>query len=210
MNRQPSSDLSLDALNNKLWKRAAKPLFEQLMRSDKDDLSEHDVFAWLLQQAGHLKRGEIEKAEIATIIALFIDQANQTLREGRIYCRHIMRDLLVLCAAPDNPQKARPSLLDNLRSNRFLMQTLLGDSPSITLFVRDMIRYEWIGARNDAIFELSHSSTRFDAQKSFPEDNPWSVAEILGFDPFDKSDFLIDPKAVPRASFQRLMKHTSS
>ena len=210
MNQLSDTNLSLATLEDKLWKRATNPLLKQLAQSGKDNLSELDLFAWLLQQAGRLERGEIERAELNTIIALFMDQAHQLLRDGRHYCRYILRLLLLLCAAPEADSRTRPTWRDQLRSNRFLMQTLLGENPSITLFVRDMIHYAWSGARSDAVLALASRNRNGRPAPPLPQDCPWSAAEIFGFDPFDTNDVLIDGKAVPLCSYERHMKRTAS
>ena len=210
MNQLSDTNLSLAKLDDTLWRRATNPLLKQLTQSDKDNLSEHDLFAWLLQQAGRLERGEIERAELNTIIALFMDQANQLLRDGRHYCRYIMRLLLLLCAAPEADSRTRPTWRDQLYNNRFSMQTLLGENPSITMFVRDMIRYAWAGARSDAVLALAPRNHNGRAAPPLPQDCPWSVMEIFGFDPFDTNDVLIDGKAVPLRSYERHMKCPAS
>ena len=89
-----------ESINLNLWERAIAPRLKQLTQSEERNLSDNDVFAWLLQQAGFLKRGEIEKAEISVIIALFMDQADDYLREGRFQLRELMKTLLILCSAP--------------------------------------------------------------------------------------------------------------
>ena len=201
MTDQPHSNLSLETLALQLWERATKPLLKQLTQSDEDDLSNSDVFAWMLQQAGRLQRGEIEKAEISVIIAIFMDQALDHLREGRFQLRELMKTLLILCSSPTVNGRQRPSLLDDLRNQRFIIQSLLRDNPSITMFLRDMIRFAWRGARTGAVHTLSLRYTNVDWERQIPSDCPWSVAQILAYDPFDKNDYLVHSKSIPPTRF---------
>lgn len=201
MSHQPYSNLSLETLDLQLWDRATKPLLKQLTQSDEGDLSNSDVFAWMLQQAGRLKRGEIEKAEISVIIAIFIDQALGFLREGRFQLREMMKTLLILCSSPTVNGRQRPSALDDLRNHRFMIQSLLRDNPSITLFLRDMIRFAWRGARTGAVHTLSLRYTNVNWERQIPSDCPWSVAQILAYDPFDKNDYLVHSKSIPPTRF---------
>ena len=201
MTDQPHSNLSLETLDLQLWERATKPLLKQLTQSDEDDLSNSDVFAWMLQQAGRLKRGEIEKAEISVIIAIFMDQALGLLREGRFQLREMMKILLILCSSPSVNGRQRPSMLDDLRNHRYMIQTLLRDNPSITLFLRDMIRFAWHGARTGAVHTLSLRYKNVNWERQIPSDCPWSVAQILAYDPFDKNDYLVHSKSIPPTRF---------
>ena len=201
MSHQPHSNLSLDTLELNIWERAVKPLIQQLTQSDEDDLSNSDVFAWMLQQAGRLQRGEIEKAEINVIIATFMDQALGLLREGRFHLREVMKTLLILCSSPTVNGRQRPSLLDDLRNQRFMIQSLLRDNPSITMFLRDMIRFAWRGARSGAVHTLSTRYTNVNWERQLPADCPWSVTEILSYDPFDKNDYLVHSKSIPPTRF---------
>ena len=201
MSDQPHSDPSLEALDLRLWERAIKPLLTQLTRSDKDDLANSDVFAWMLQQAGRLQRGEIDKAEISVIIAIFMDQALGLLREGRFQLRETMKTLLILCSSPTVNGRQRPGALVDLRNRRFLIQSLLHDNPSITLLLRDMIRFAWRGARTGAVHTLSLRYPNFDWERRIPTDCPWSAAQILAYDPFDANDYLVHSKSLPPTRF---------
>ena len=201
MSRQPDFNPSLEALDHRLWNRATNPLLKQLTLSNKDDLSDHDLFAWLLQQAGRLDRGEIDKAEIKVIAVIFMDQANNLLREGRFLLREIMKILLVLCSSPTVNSRQRPSPLDELRNHRFTFQTLLRDNPSITMFIRDMIRFSWRGARTGAVHTLSVRYKNVLWERQLPDDCPWSVSAILAYDPFDKNDYLVHSKSIPTTRF---------
>ena len=201
MSHQPHSNLSLETLDHQLWERATKPLIQQLTQSDQEDLSNSDVFAWMLQQAGRLQRGEIDKAEINVIIAIFMDQALGLLREGRFHLREVMKTLLILCSSPAVNPRQRPSLLDDLRNQRFMIQSLLRDNPSITLFLRDMIRFAWQGARSGAVHTLSMRYANVNWERRLPADCPWSAAEILAYDPFDNNDYLVHSKSIPPTRF---------
>ena len=201
MSHQPHSHLSLDTLDLNLWERATKPLIQQLTQSDQEDLSNSDVFAWMLQQAGRLQRGEIDKAEINVIIATFMDQALGLLREGRFHLREVMKTLLILCSSPTVNPRQRPGLLDDLRNQRFMIQSLLRDNPSITMFLRDMIRFAWQGARSGAVHTLSMRYANVNWERQIPDDCPWSVTEILAYDPFDNNDYLVHSKSIPPTRF---------
>ena len=201
MSRQPDFNPSLEALDHRLWNRATNPLLKQLTLSNKDDLSDHDLFAWLLQQAGRLDRGEIDKAEIKVIAAIFMDQANNLLREGRFLLREIMKILLVLCSSPTVSSRQQPNQLDELCNHRFTFQTLLRDNPSITMFIRDMIRFAWRGARTGAVHTLSMRYKNVLWERQLPDYCPWSVSAILAYDPFDKNDYLVHSKSIPTTRF---------
>ena len=194
-------NLSLETLDLNIWERAIKPLITQLTESDESDLSDSDLFAWLLQQHGRLKRGEIDKAEISVIIAIFMDQALELLREGRYQFRELMKTLLILCSSPTVNARQRPSALDEVRNYRWFIQTLLRDNPSITLILRDMIRFAWRGARTGAVHTLSLRYGHINWERQLPEDCPWSAAQILAYDPFDKDDYLVHSKSLPPQRF---------
>ena len=199
-NRTPAN-LSLETIDLNIWERAIKPRLKRLTESDEDNLGDNDVFAWLLQQAGRLQRGEIEKAEINVIVVLFMDQANEQLREGRFQLRELMKTLLILCSSPSVNSRQRPSSLDDVANHRYFIQKLLRDSPSIVEFLNDMIRFAWRGARTGAINTLSIRYPRVVWEHQIPEINPFSVAHILAYDPFNKEDYLVHAKMLPPSRF---------
>ncbi len=194
-------NLSLETLDLNIWERAIKPLLTQLTESDKSNLSDSDLFAWLLQQHGRLKRGEIEKAEISVIVAIFMDQALELLSEGRYQLRELMKTLLILCSSPTVNSRQRPSALDEVQNHRWFIQTLLRDNPSITLILHDMIRFAWRGARTGAVHTLSIRHDHVYWERQLPEDCPWTVPQILAYDPFDKDDYLLHSKTLPPQRF---------
>ncbi len=199
-NRTPAN-LSLETIDLNIWERAIKPRLKRLTESDEENLGDNDVFAWLLQQAGRLQRGEIEKAEINVIITLFMDQANEQLREGRFQLRELMKTLLILCSSPSVSSRQRPNPLDEVANRRYFIQKLLRDSPSIIEFLNDMIRFAWRGARTGAINTLSIRYPRVVWEHQIPEINPFSVSHILAYDPFNKEDYLVHAKMLPPSRF---------
>ena len=198
--RTPANS-ALESLDLNIWERAIKPRLKQLTESDKENLGDNDVFAWLLQQAGRLKRGEIEKAEINVIIVLFMDQAYEQLREGRFQLRELMMTLLILCASPTVSSRQRPSYLDEIANRRYFIQKLLRDSPSIIEFLDDMIRFAWRGARTGAINTLSLRFPRIVWEHQIPENCPFEIAEALAYDPHNREDYLVHSKTLPPHRF---------
>ena len=155
----------------------------------------------MLQQAGRLKRGEIEKAEINVIIVLFMDQAYEQLREGRFQLRELMMTLLILCASPTVSSRQRPSYLDEIANRRYFIQKLLRDSPSLIDFLGDMHRFAWRGARTGAINTLSLRFPRVVWEHLIPENCPFEIAEVLAYDPFNKEDYLVHSRTLPPHRF---------
>ena len=192
---------TLEAIDLNIWERAIKPRLKKLTESDKDNLGDNDVFAWLLQQAGRLQRGEIEKAEISVIIVLFMDKATEHLREGRYHLREVMKNLLILCSSPSVNARQQPNPLEEVSNHRYFIQQLLRDSPSIIDFLDDMIRFAWRGARTGAINTLSIRYPRVVWEHQIPEDCPFDVAHILAYDPFNKEDYLVHSKTLPPHRF---------
>ena len=195
------ANTALESLDLDIWKRAIKPRLKLLTQSEKENLGDNDVFAWLLQQAGYLHRGEIEKAELNVIAVLFMDQATEHLREGRFQLRELMKTLLILCSSSSVKSRQQPSLLDDVANQRYFVQKLLRDSPSMIDFLDDMIRFAWRGARTGAINTLSIRKPRIVWEHQIPESNPFTVGQILAYDPFDKQDYLVHTKTLPPQRF---------
>ena len=199
-NRTPANP-ALETSDLNIWERAIKPRLKLMTESDEDNLSDNDVFAWLLQQAGRLQRGEIEKAEINVMIALFMDQAHDQLRECRFQFRELMKTLLILCSCRSTSGRQRPTPLEEIANHRYFIQKLLRDSPSLVHFLDDIIRFAWRSARCGAINTPAIRIPRVVWEHQIPQENPFSVPQILSYDPFDKDDYLVHSKILPPQRF---------
>ena len=192
---------ALDSINLNIWERAVKPRLKKLTASDEPNLSDNDLFAWLLQQAGRLQRGEFEKSEVNVIITLFNEQAQQQLREGRFQLRELMMTLVILCSSPRMSGRLKPEYLEEIANRRYFIQKLLRDSPSLIDFLDDMQRFAWHGARTGAINTLSIRFKKVVWEHQIPENCPFGITEVLAYDPYDRDDYLIHTKSLPMHRF---------
>ena len=194
--------------------------FEIDTRADLEVLShnEHavceqvDAFAWRIQQAGHLSRGEFDKIDRPTLIDVLTNDANQQLYCLRSRCCDIVELLLLLTNAPAADKEYLDKWKADLSLRRIQFSKILSRNPSMRQFLKATLNFGWRVGRMYAAMQLHGGffvageirqevlmAERLcgDWINRLPLSCPWSPAQILGYDASSPHDALTDPHALP-------------
>ena len=203
------------------WNLHSEPLIEALTRSDKQGLHHNDRFAWLLQQFGRLDRDELDQVERSHLASELYESATTQLNDLRFRIREVMKTLLLIWLAPAADKTTLVEWRHQLADHREAIAVLLTNNPSLRQFLPAIMKLAWINARGSAARALDnchfvHREIRplvLRKQRSLLKwkhrlsvDCPWTLIEILAYDPNDPNDYLHDSllPALRRADHQQL------
>ncbi len=194
------------------WNAATKPLVEALTRSDKHGLHHNDRFAWLLQQFGHFDRNEIDHVDHSHLKNELFEIAVNQLNDLRNDVRDVLRTLLMLWLAPAADMSTLIEWRHQLGDSREKIAAALTNSPSLRQFLPAIIEIAWKTARGSTVRALNncnyvHREIRIlvirkqrdigDWNQRLSLDCPWSLIEIIAYDPDDPNDCLLDARYLP-------------
>ena len=196
----------------KQWHDKADPLIEALTRSTKYGLHHNDRFAWLLQQHGRFNRNETDQADLANLANELYETAAAQLNDLRSRIREVIKTLLLIRYAAAADKTTLVQWQRQLAEHRETIAALLTNSPSLRPFLQPTIEIAWKVARGSAARALNncnfvHREIRclvLAKQRSLPKwelrlaiDCPWTLIEILAYDPNDPNDYLLDAHYLP-------------
>ena len=185
---------------------------ESISMTEQEDLHDRDPFAWLLQQAGRLSRGEPGRIDGERIANNLIRQTEQLFDQWRSHCDDVLFAFLMLLHGSSASRSQCLKWKHSLRLARSRMAIMLYANPSMKTFVDAMIDYTWPSSRFRAAGELTaldyrirrQSSSasmltqhRTDWHRTLDEKCPWSSQEVIGFNHHDPEDSLDDPTVLP-------------
>ena len=194
------------------WTIATADKIESLSLSDRENLHLHDPFAWLLQQAGRLGRGESDRIDHDRLSNYLLQQADALFDQWKRQCCEVVLMLLLLFHSQHASREDCRAWKHTIRLNRSRMALTLYSNPAMKRFVDAMIDFSWEEARLRAAKTLTAFDRQFLRQhfrlssepreqrnwsQSLPARCPWSPREIVGFDPSDPQASLVDPTILP-------------
>ncbi len=196
----------------KKWHDQSEPLIEALTRSTKENLHHNDRFAWLLQQFGRLDRNEIDQVERTHLASELYEIAGSQLNDLRSRIREVMKTLLLIWLAPAADKTTLVEWRHQLADHREAITVLLTNNPSLRPFLPAVIEIAWKTARGSAARALDncnfvHREIRslvLRKQRTLRKwkhrlsgECPWTLIEILAYDPNDPNDYLLDARYLP-------------
>ena len=194
-------------------------LFEDLIHSAKESLHHNDRFAWLLQQFGFFNRNQVDQIDRTNLANDLYESACEHLNDLRSHIRELIKTLLLICHAPAADKTTLVAWRHQVSDHRDAITVLLTNNPSLKSFLPAVIRIAWITGRSSAARSLDNGkylhreiralvlrkqSSLAQWKHRLPADCPWTLIEILAYDPNDPNDYLHDsfylPFARPNAS----------
>ena len=131
---------------------------------------EEDFVAWLEDQAGRARRGEVEGLDLENIAEELEGLARSDRREIRSRLTVLLTHLLKCLA---QPQKRSSSWLETIAEQRDGIAQLIEDSPSLRAFPAEVLDRAFPAARRKAARQ-----TRL-PEREFPERCPFDIEAVL-------------------------------
>jgi hypothetical protein len=132
---------------------------------------EDDFVAWLEDQAGRARRGEVESLDLENIAEELEGMARSDRREIRTRLTVLLVHLLKYVA---QPRRRSAIWLATIGEQRTQIATVIDDSPSLRSFPAGVLEQCYAEARSRAALE-----TRL-AENAFPEHCPFELSSVLG------------------------------
>jgi Domain of unknown function DUF29 len=132
---------------------------------------EDDFVAWLEDQAGRARRGEVDGLDFENIAEELEGVARSDRREIRTRRTVLLVHLLKYLA---QPRRRSAGWLATIGEQRTQITTVIDDSPSLRSFPAAVLEQCYAEARSRAALE-----TRM-AESAFPEHCPFELALVLG------------------------------
>ena len=131
---------------------------------------EEDFVAWLEDQAGRARRGEVESLDLENIAEELEGLARSDRREIRsrltVLVTHLLKCLV-------QPQKRSSSWLETIFEQRDGIAALIEDSPSLRAFPAEILDRAYPAARRKAARQTRLS------EREFPEQCPFAIEAVL-------------------------------
>lgn len=138
-------------------------------------LYDTDFNLWIEQTVNHLKNGNLKDLDLENLIEEIESMGRRDKREiisrSRILILHLLKWKY-------QPEKRTSSSIATINEQRYQIQLILQDSPSLKPYFRDNFADCYPMIRQDAAKETSLPLN------SFPIDCPWSEEQILDADFF--------------------------
>ena len=194
------------------WKIDTRDSFRTLCRNADSINNDHDPFAWLLKQAGHLNRREFDHIDLPKLIDHLTDEANRRAFLIRGCFRDIVHHLILLSTAPEADAEVRTNWKREVSFQRIKFQSILRKNPSLRRFLPAIYNFGWAAGRMQASMDLSSGnylnpeirqevlqseSVLGDWSERLTTRCPWSPSQVVGFDPDDPHEALTDSYALP-------------
>jgi len=142
----------------------------QIGGSNSSALYETDFYAWTQEQAKFLRDGVWKSLDIPNLVEEIESLGRQDRRELRNRLRVLLGHLLKW---EYQSGKRSRSWLNTIQEQRYQIQELLKESPSLKPYLRDAVSdiYEYA-------LDLAVRETSLD-EKGFPQKCPYSVEQVL-------------------------------
>ena len=174
-------------------------------------LYDRDFWAWTQEQAGALRRRDLDGVDWGNLIEEVESLGREQKSAWKSYCANVIAHLLKIEHSP-----AKGSI-DHWRKEvldwRDEMYHRLADNPGLKGELSEMLDVAWRRGRAVAVRKLAEHADpeSWAAEKRvlreldlrLPQDCPYALADIAGYDPFDK-DAEPDPYVWPAAVARRL------
>ena len=136
-----------------------------------------DIIAWSRDQVRLLREKRFAELDIDNIIEEIEDVGKSEVRELANCLAELIMHLLKYCY---QPWKQTMSWLDSIRLQREDIRDLVDRTPSLKPYLNDpdWQKSVWRKALIRALKETASDNTR-EKRVVFPQDNPWTIEEIL-------------------------------
>ena len=172
-------------------------------------LYDRDFWAWTQEQAGALRRRDFGAIDWDNVIEEVESLGREQKSAWKSYCANVIAHLLKIEHSP-----AKGSI-DHWRKEvldwRDEMYHRLADNPGLKGELSEMLDVAWRRGRAVAVRKLgehadpanwaAHKRVVHDLRRRLPQDCPYALEDIAGYDPFDKDaepDAGVWPAAVAR------------
>jgi len=132
------------------------------------ELYDQDFYAWIQEQVRLLKARQFEALDLDNLI----EEVESLAREERRLCNYRLRTLLTHLVAWWGQIPERCVRWEHvIASQRHELQDILADSPSLSDVTPHELADAWAWVREDSQREWPYAQ--------FPQDCPWTLAQIL-------------------------------
>jgi hypothetical protein len=140
---------------------------------------DQDFYAWLVHNARLLREGRLSAVDAAHVAEELEDMGKSQKRALASHLRVLLIHLLKWRYQPD---RRGPSWRVSIRTARDRIEAILADSPSLKRLPEELYAQEYAKARKYAADETGLPLA------TFPEDEPFNLAEALSEDYLPQSD----------------------
>ena len=155
----------------------------------KPSLSEHDYYAWLLEQAAHIRALRFDRIDYEALAEELEDMGRSERRAVESYLKNLLIHLLKWAKQKERRSGSWRDSIDNARD---ALADLLHDSPSLRPQLPEFVKRQYLRARRSAANQTSLADT------AFPATCPFRLEEIL------------DPEFYPEVLRRRKSLHRTS
>ena len=134
-------------------------------------LYDEDFALWVERQVGLLKAGDAAALDVANLVE---ELEGLSERDVRALGSQLERVMLHMLKQRHQPERSGRSWADSIRHGRHEIEDILEQSPSLRRRLPGLMSKHYPRAVADAA-----SQTRL-AEKTFPHEPPFSLAEVLG------------------------------
>jgi hypothetical protein len=138
--------------------------------AQKPFLYDRDYYAWLMDQATHVRARRFDKLDYEHLAEELEDMGRS---ERRAVESHLKNLLLHLLKCSLQPKRRSLSWLDSIANARDAITDLLHESPSLRPALPEMLSRQYPRARRSAALQSDIAET------DFPDACPFSLDEIL-------------------------------
>jgi hypothetical protein len=138
------------------------------------DLYDADLLAWLEQQAGYLRAGQLDRLDVAHLIEELEDMGGSQRRELKSRLEILLMHMLKRDASPRRPSRSWQSTIVEQRAR---IEDLLEQSPSLRNGMEEVAQKAFAVAVKRAAIETGLK------RSAFPATLPYGLASILEDEP---------------------------
>jgi hypothetical protein len=142
-------------------------------------LYDEDLLAWAERQVAHLRAGQLDRLDVEHLIDELEAMAGRLRRELKNRLRILLAHLLKWQA---RPKRRSRSWVATIAEQRDQIEALLEENPSLRQYLDEVAQSACPRAVRLAAIETGLP------RRTFPDDLPYAVAQILGDDPEDAGD----------------------
>ena len=172
-------------------------------------LYDRDFWAWTQEQAGALRRRDLDGVDWGNLIEEVESLGREQKSAWKSYCANVISHLLKI--EHSRGAQAIKHWQEEVLDWRDEMHDKLVDNPSLKGELAEMLDVAWGRGRRGAVRKLAERAKPAgwaagkrilrDLQRRLPQDCPYALEDIAGYDPFDKDaepDAGVWPAAVAR------------
>lgn len=136
----------------------------------KEPSYDKDFYKWTISQAALLKKGKLDKIDIANLVEEIESLGKSDKRSLK---SHLTNLLMHMLKVKYQHEKHTPSWNSSISNARYEIKLLIEDSPSLKTVLKNIFNDSYEDARKKAAEETQISL------KTFPKKCPWKIEEVL-------------------------------